>query len=159
MSPPEPAPPSVSVPEPAPRERLAGTFDVLRDRLGCGAEDGGARGGEPGREGGWRVLFDWAWGCENEVRGFFFFCFLRDDSLPLASELRGEPGRLRLLMDEEFLSGLSFSLEGVLVPLVEASDAFFGLDNFSFSGVDLASSAFFRSSSLRRSVSVSPDSL
>lgn len=62
-------------------------------------------------------------------------------------------------MDEEFLRGLSCFLEGVLVALVEASDAFLGLDAFSFSGVDLASSAFFFSSSLRRSVSVSSDSL
>jgi len=159
MSPPEPAPPSVSLPEPPPRGRLTGRPDVLRERVGWGAEDGGARGGEPGREGGCRVLFAWAWGCDDDVRGCFFFCFLREDSLPLASELRGDPGRLRLFMDEEILSGLSCFLEGVLVPFVEASDTTFGLDAFSFSGVDLSSSAFLRSSSLSRSVSVSSDSL
>ncbi len=86
-------------------------------------------------------------------------CFLSEDSLPLASELRGDPGRLRLLMDEKVLSGLSCFLEGVLVSLLEASDEIFGLDAFSFSGVDFASSAFLRSSSFRRSVSVSSDSL
>lgn len=93
------------------------------------------------------------------MRGCFFFCFFREDSLPLASECRGEPGRFRLLTDEEFLRGLSCFLEGASGALEETSDAFFDLDAFSFSGVDLASSAFLRSSSLRRSVSVSSDSL
>ena len=44
-------------------------------------------------------------GCDDDVRGCFFFCFLRDDSLPLASELRGDPDRLRLVEDEEGFRG------------------------------------------------------
>ena len=79
--------------------------------------------------------------------------------MPLASELRGEPGRLRVLMDAEAFSGRSCFLEGVLARLVELSDAFFFLAVFSLSEGGLTSSALIRSSSLRRSVSVSSDSL
>ena len=159
MSPPEPAPPSVSLPEPPPpRARLA---VMLLDGVGLremawGAEDEGTSG-ESGREGGWRLLLACAWGWDEEVRGCFFLCFLRVDSLPLASELRGEPGRLRLLEEVECLRGsacLEGRLEGVLVP-----EESFGLCFSCLSGVVLVSSAFLRSSSFRRSVSVESDSL
>ena len=47
-------------------------------------------------------------GCRVPDGGFLVFCFLRDDSLPLASELFAELGR--------FLLGRP---DGVVVPLVE----------------------------------------
>ena len=90
------------------------------------------------------------------MRGCFFFNFLREDSLPLASELSGEPGRLRLLEDAECFRGsecFEGRWEGVFVP-----PEFLTL-SLSFSGDDLLSSAFLRSSSFRRSVSVDSDSL
>lgn len=98
------------------------------------------------------------------VRGCFFFCFLREDSLPLASEFRGDPARfLRLFVEVEFLWGSACfegRPEGVLVPEAPEDLFFF----FSLSGVFLfsaflRSSSFFASSSFRRSVSVSSDSL
>lgn len=63
MSPPEAAPPSVSLPEPAPRGRLAGILEALGEIVTWGADDKGCwRSGEPGREGGWRVLLTCALG-------------------------------------------------------------------------------------------------
>ena len=94
------------------------------------------------------------------MRGCFFFNFLRVDSLPLASELSGEPGRLRLLEDAECFRGsecFDGRWEGVFVPLEEEPE-FLAL-SLSFSGDNLLSSAFLRSSSFKRSVSVDSDSL
>ena len=164
ISPPEPASLSDSLPDPPPRRRLLGTFADLRGSVDCGAEDEGGRGGEVGREGGCRVLLVCTCACTNEFRLCFFFIFLRVDSLPLASELRGEPGRLSL-EDGEGLRGslcLEALCEGVLFPFEDVPEdgfAFEGLSCLSFSGLVLLSSAFFRSSSLRSSVSVSSDSL
>lgn len=45
------------------------------------------------------------------------------------------------------------------MPFEEAPDEFFVLGGFSLSGVDLASSAFLRTSSLASSAAVSSDSL
>ena len=45
-----------------------------------------------------------ACGCDDDVRGCFFFCFLREDSLPLASELSGDPDRLRFVVEDEGFS-------------------------------------------------------
>ena len=118
-------------------------------------------GGDPGRECAWRVEDAGGWAV---VRGCFFFCFLRVDSLPLASEFRGDPGRfLRLLVEVDCLRGsacLEWRPDGVLVPEAPEDLDFF----FSFSGVVLLSaflrsSSFLASSSFRRSVSVSSDSL
>ena len=118
-------------------------------------------GGDPGREGAWRVEDDCGWAV---VRGCFFFCFLRVDSLPLASEFRGDPARfLRLLVEVDCLRGsacLEGRPEGVLVPEApEDLDFFFSLSGVFLFSVFLRSSSFLASSSLRRSVSVSSDSL
>lgn len=103
--------------------------------------------------------------CEVEVGGCCFLAFLREDSVPLASERLGEPGRFRLEEEEVFLRGsrcLLGRLEGVLVPLDEVPEPE-GFDvAFPFSGSDglgFFSPSFIRSSSFRRSVSVSSDSL
>lgn len=90
-----------------------------------------------------------------------FLIFLRDDSAPLASERLGEPGRLSALDGTGFLSGPACfpGRWGVLVPFVEAPDD--GLDGLAFSTSDSAvflSFSFLRSSSFKRSVSVSSDS-
>ena len=88
-------------------------------------------------------------------------CFFRVDSLPLASEPSGEPGRLRLLVEMECLRGspcLDGRCEGVVVPLEDVPEGTLAF-SLSFSGEDLFSSAFFRSSSFWRSVSVLSDSL
>lgn len=145
------------------------TADVLRlvlERWGrdeeafSGADESGGAG-ERGREPG-AVGVDVPVGWEEE-RPCFFLCFLREDSVPLASERLGEPGRLRELV-VDFLRG-SLCLgrpEGVLVPLVEAPDGRSPLSlrsGRSFSVAAFFSSSFFRSSSFRRSVSVSSDSL
>ena len=91
----------------------------------------------------------------------FFLCFFREDSLPLAEERFGEPGRLSdmLLAAEEVLLG---RLVGVLVPLVVEPEG--GLADaeavLSLSEeAALRSSSFLRSSSLRRSASEPDDSL
>lgn len=95
--------PSLSEPEPAACERL---IDPARDdgREFCcrlGAEEEGI-GGEVGRDGGWGPKFEGG-GCEAERLFFDFFAFLRaiEDSLPEASEARGEPGRLREVEDAD----------------------------------------------------------
>ena len=66
------------------------------------------------------------------------------DSLPLASELRGEPGRLRFVEEVECLRDVRW---------------WEGVSFFSFSGLDLLSSGFLCSSSFCRSLSVESDSL
>ena len=149
MSPPEPALPSVSLPEPWRR------FAEVLGSLPLGM------GGDPGREGGCRVDEDWIWAA---TRGCFFFCFLRADSLPLASESRGDPGRfLRLLEEVERLRGSACfdgRPEGVLVPEApEDLDFFFSLSGVFLFSAFLRSSSFLSSSSFRRSVSVSSVSL
>jgi len=162
ISPPEPAPPSVSLPDPPPRGRLAGTLDVLRVRLGCGAEDEGGSVGELEREGGLSVLLVCTCGCDDDVGECFFFGFLRDDSLPLASELSGEPDRLRFVDDDEGFSRSPFfegRCDDVLVPFEGLPEVAFNFELRSFSGVALLSSAFLRSSSFSNSVSVLSDSL
>ena len=91
----------------------------------------------------------------------FFLCFLWDDSLPLASERLGEPGRLREEADTVRLRGSGCFPgrdEGVLVPLVEAPDGGWGFD-LSAAVAFFSSASFLSCSSLRRSVSVSEDSL
>lgn len=117
-------------------------------------------GGDSGREGGWRVEDIWGW---SVVRGCFFFCFLRLDSLPLASEFRGDPARFfRFVVEVEFLRGscLEGRPEGVLVPdAPEDLDFFFSLSGVFLFSAFLRSSSFLASSSFRRSVSVSSDSL
>lgn len=80
-------------------------FEGLRESVGCGAEDEGGSGGEFDREGGCSVFWVGADGCDDVVSGCFFFCFLREDSLPLASELSGDPGRLRFVEEEEGFKG------------------------------------------------------
>ena len=85
---------------------------------------------------------------------------MRVDSLPLASELSGEPGRLRLLEDAECFKGsecFDGRWEGVFVPLEEEPECL--ALSLSLSADDLLSSAFLRSSSFKRSVSVDSDSL
>ena len=149
ISPPEPALPSVSLPEPW--RRLAGILGSLPVGIG----------GDPGREGAWRVEDAWGWAL---VRGCFFFCFLRVDSLPLASEFRGDPARFfKLVVEVECLRGspcLEGRPEGVLVPEApEDLDFFFSLSGVFLFSAFLRSSSFFSSSSFRRSVSVSSDSL
>jgi hypothetical protein len=145
--------PSVSLPEPAPR--MVAAKEVWRDRSLRPAGSCSGRGDPPGR--GVNV---------PGVALCLCFNFLRLDSLPLASERFGEPGRLReeLATLEGFLSGSPcFSLrpEGVFVPLVEAPDAGFSpsLPLSFVCACNLASSSFLRSSSLARSVSESSDSL
>lgn len=114
---------------------------------------------------------------EDEEERCFFFCFLREDSLPLASERLGEPERLRMpfvvVEEEEVEDFLLSEREGVLVPFVEGmaeggfvaavgtsavvvvvEEAFAFSFSFSFSCAAV-SSAFLRSSSLWRSVSLS----
>ncbi len=118
-------------------------------------------GGDPGREGAWRVEDTWGWAV---VRGCFFFCFLRLDSLPLASELRGDPARfLRLLLVVDCFMGsacLEGRPEGVLVPEApEDLDFFLSLSGVFLLSAFLRSSSFLSSSSFKRSVSVSSDSL
>ena len=70
-----------------------------RDAPASGADDEGGRAGDMGREGTGEDVPD---GWEDEP--CFFLCFLRDDSVPLASERLGEPGRLRALVGA-FLRG------------------------------------------------------
>ena len=119
-------------------------------------------GGDPGREGGaWRVEDAWVWAV---VRGCFFFCFLRLDSLPLASEFKGEPDLFfRLLEVVDCFRGstcLEGRPEGVLAPEApEDLDFFFSLSGVFLFSAFLRSSSFLSSSSFRRSVSVSSDSL
>lgn len=149
ISPPEPALPSVSLPEPW--RRFAGILGSLPICIG----------GDPGREGAWRVEDAWGWGV---VRGCFFFCFLREDSLPLASEFRGDPARFfKLVVEVERLRGsacLEGRPDGVLVPEApEDLDFFLSLSGVFLFSAFLRSSSFLSSSSFRRSVSVSSDSL
>ncbi len=100
-------------------------------------------------------------GCEDEP--CFFLCFLREDSVPLASERLGEPGRFSALVDAFLRGSEAFGLvEGVLVPFVEAPEGTLlaSLDfRLSLSEAAFFSPSFLRSSSFRRSVSVSSDSL
>lgn len=98
------------------------------------------------------------------MRGCFFFCFLRLDSFPLASEFRGDPARFfGFVVEVEFLSGsacLEGRPEGVLVPdAPEDFDFFFSLSGVFLFSAFLRSSSFLASSSFKRSVSVSSDSL
>ena len=166
ISAPEPA----SLPEPASvRERFSGRAPaaVIAEgfhwmgtpgRPASGAEDEGALTGDMGRDGGLRLE---DCGCEDVVCSFL--CFLRDDSLPLAPERLGEPGRLRL-----FVEGFLERSEGLLDfgTGVEVPEESFDVLDFSrsdtvafFSSSFLRSSSFFRSSSFASSVSVSSDSL
>ena len=156
ISPPEPAAPSPSLPDPAfergCREKLEGLREIAgRDPSGAD-DEGGRRFGEVGREGGWM-------GCEPALPSNIR-CFFRDDSFPLASEMLGEPGRLR---DLELVEGSGCLLkrpDGVFVPRVEASEG--ALDFLAFSWSDalaFLSASFLRSSSFSISVAVSSDSL
>lgn len=91
--------------------------------------------GEIGRDGGWGV------------RLCIFLAFLREVSVPLASDAFGDPSLFR---DPVAFLRASVCLgrpEGVLLPLVEVAESFWFF----------SSSAFFRSSSLARSVSLSSE--
>ena len=91
-----------------------------------------------------------------------FLCFLREDSLPLASEMLGEPGRVREegLVEADGRGCLEVRFEGVLVPREEAPDEAFEALGFSRSEAVVAlASSLRRSSALASSVSVSSDSL
>lgn len=129
-----------------------------RDAPASGAEDDGGRAGDMGPDGTGVDVPD---GWEDEP--CFFLCFLREDSVPLASERLGEPGRFRALVDAFLRGSGAFNLlDGVLVPFVEAPEIIL-LASFDFrlslSEAAFLSSSFLRSSSFRRSVSVSSDSL
>ena len=96
----------------------------LLGRVASGADDeGGTRVGDMGREGGWT-------GCEPDLP-LNLRCFFRNDSLPLASERLGEPGRLRDFEDADGIGCLLGRPDGVFVPREEASDG--ALDLFAFS--------------------------
>lgn len=142
ISPPEPAP-SPSLPEPA----FERDFPLAPRMEGAGTP----RLGDMGREGG---CAGW-----DEETPLVFLCFLRVDSLPLASERLGEPGRFN--EEEGFVEGrgcLEGRPEGVLVPREEAPEGF--LEGLDFSRSEAALDSSLRlSSSLRRSVSESSDSL
>lgn len=89
----------------------------------------------------------------------FFLGFLREDSLPLASERLGEPGRFSEVEDAVRLRGsecLLERLEGVFVPLEEEPEG--GL-SLGLSPVFFSSASFFACSSFSRSASVSDASL
>jgi hypothetical protein len=137
----ETAPASTSLPEFAPlpgmRTRFVPVLFLLGVgfgmRVGIGAGLVGRTwmaDGDIGRDGGWDV-------------GLVFLGFLRDVSVPLASEV-GEPSLFRPAADFLRASVCLGRPEGVLVPLDEAS--------FSFSA-----SVFLRSSSFAFSVSVSSE--
>jgi len=83
-----------------------------------------------------------------------FLGLLRDVSVPLASEIPGEPKRFFVERDATFLRGSVYFVrpEGVFVPLVEVPE--FLSDSLPFS-LRFRSSSALRCSSLRRSVSVS----
>ncbi len=136
-------------------------------RVDSGAEEEGGAG-DIGREAGAGVEVPVGW--EEAGLWWDFLGFLRADSVPLASDILGDPGRL----SDEFVVFLdaSFGLgrwEGVFVPFVDAPEE--GLSaslplalvsfSFSFSAAAFFSSSFFRSSSfsLSASASVSSDSL
>ena len=119
---------SVSLPDPAPRSRLTGAFNP--SLVGPAAPS-------------------------PSPDKCFFFAFLREDSLPLASERLGDPVRLS---DELAFLTASIVLgrpEGVLVPLLDAPEPTCALSL----PLDCSSSAFFFSSSsfLRRSTSESSE--
>ena len=89
-----------------------------------------------------------------------FLCFLRDVSVPEASERFGDPGRLRA-KDDDFLerSECFDRPEGVFVPFEEAPEGKFSPSLPFALSIPFRSSSFFRSSSLRRLVSESSESL
>lgn len=88
-----------------------------------------------------------------------FLCFLRDVSVPEASERFGDPGRLSA-RDDDFLerSECLGRPEGVFVPFEEAPEGKFSLSLPFALSVPFRSSSF-RSSSLTRAVSESSESL
>ena len=140
ISPPESASPSLPEPAAAVRERLlsdrgGGSLDLSKlavRRTLEGLRWTGAPGrvvaesvgrkiaGDLGREGGPLGVDTPVWRLDGLA--CFFLCFLREDSLPLASEMLGEPGRFteleetNLWLESRDLLG---RFEGVLVPLVE----------------------------------------
>ena len=91
---------------------------------------------------------------------FFFLCCLREDSLPLASERLGEPGRLREedeTVRERGSGCLPGRLEGVFVPREEEPDEGGGF--VLSAALDfLSSSSFLSRSSSSRSASESESS-
>lgn len=140
ISPPERASPSLPEPAPVVRERLLSgrertsvdlseltvrrTWEGLRwagtpERAVAGSE-GGKIAGDLGRERGPFGVETPVWRLDGLA--YFFLCFLRDDSLPLASDMLGEPGRFKELEETDlWLEPRDFlgRVEGVLVPLVE----------------------------------------
>lgn len=81
---------------------------------------GGGKAGDLGRERGPLGVDTPVWRLDGLA--CFFLCFLRDDSLPLASEILGEPGRFKELEETDLWlesRGLLERFEGVFVPLVE----------------------------------------
>ena len=154
-----PSPPDISLPDPASaRARLLFRCSGAVEGGRWGADEAGAYSGDRGLEGGLIVveLIGGARCC------FFTFFLERADSLPLASEAFGEPARLRLLEEATFLRPPLACLlglpDGVFAPegLLDALPALL----FSRSdALPFLSSAFFFSSSLRRSASVPSSSL
>ena len=92
---------------------------------------------------------------------FFFLSFFLEDSLPLASERLGEPGRFSEVEEMERWDRSGCLLgrpEGVLVPREEAPDGGLAL-SFGEGTSFFSSASFLICSSFRRSASVSDDSL
>lgn len=101
---------------------------------GTGAEEDGA--GDIGRDPGIGVLVPVGW------EECFFFCFFRDDSLPLDSEGFGDPERFKLF--DFFMGSVCLGRpEGVFDPFVEVPDG----------SLDSALALAFASSSFRLSIS------
>lgn len=143
ISPPEPAPRSPSLPDPDP----AGPFRP-RFLLAWSPAAPGLRWpegpGDMGRDSGW-------------ASACLLLGFLREVSVPLASERLGEPARFRAARDVAFLLSGSVCLgrpEGVFVPFVDAPE--FLSDSLPFSFFTCSSSSF-SCSSFRRSVSESSE--
>lgn len=155
------SPPEPSLPEPASARGRLLAPSFARDcveRASSGADDGGRGSGDIGLDTGFKED-----GWEDDDDGWRCCCFrfLRDDSLPLASDMLGEPGRLRLFDEAVLLRDVECLLgrpEGVFAP-EDGLEAFAALAFSRSDDVPLRSSSFFRSSSFRRSVPVSSDSL
>ena len=96
----------------------------------------------------------------DDVPCFFFLCCFREDSLPLASERLGEPGRLREEDEAVRRRGSGCLLgrpEGVFVPREEEPDEGGGFV-LSATVCFLSSSSFLSRSSFSRSASESESS-
>ena len=157
---------------------MSSVIDCLRFKESAGGEPGRETGADPGPEPGLRppgsffvadLLFsvaDVMLGGDEEALlaaavgcKCCFLCFLRDVSVPEASERFGDPGRLTAKDDFLERSECFGRPEGVFVPFEEAPEGKFSPSLPFALSVPFCSSSFFRSSSLRRSVSESSESL